>query len=324
MTLGEHLDELRGRLIRAIVAIVIVSIPCAWLVQYLLAWIARPLILATRMYDQPETFLATSPVEPFLIYVKVVLISGLTIAGPYVVYQMWSFVAAGLYPRERAWVYRLVPFSVGLFVFGVVFMYVFVLPLSLKFLVGFGSWLKMPDISPTLLDERLMGVHSPATQEAANEEGGAEAAMPPVPVLTRDPQSPVAGQVWFNLFERRLKVATGEEVFSYQMQRDGHRSLVTTHFTIGKYLTFVLMLTIAFGVAFQMPLVVLFLVRSGLVPIEVLRKYRRVVILAIVIVAGGIAPPDLMSHLLLAAPMYLLFELGLLLASRKRAGPARA
>ena len=92
--------------------------------------------------------------------------------------------------------------------------------------------------------------------------------------------------------------------------------MVTTHFKIGEYLTFVLVLTVAFGLAFQMPLVVVFLVRAGIVTVSTLRSYRRVVILLIVFIAGMIAPPDLLSHLLLSGPMILLFEIGLLFAAR--------
>jgi sec-independent protein translocase protein TatC len=92
---------------------------------------------------------------------------------------------------------------------------------------------------------------------------------------------------------------------------------VTTHFKIGEYLTFVLILTIAFGIAFQMPLIVYFLIRSGLVPAATFRKYRKVVIVIIVFFAGTLAPPDLLSHLMLTGPMVLLFEIGLFLGSRR-------
>jgi sec-independent protein translocase protein TatC len=76
-------------------------------------------------------------------------------------------------------------------------------------------------------------------------------------------------------------------------------------------------MTVAFGAAFQMPLVVYFLVRSGIVSAKTLRSYRKIVILLIVIIAGVLAPPDLLSHLLLSGPMILLFELGLIVADRK-------
>lgn len=314
MTLGEHLDELRSRLIRCLVVLVLICLPCFWLAPQLLAIIARPLLLASRRFHQPDTFLTTHPAETFLVYLKVVLIAGLVLAAPYILYQIWMFVATGLYPRERAWVYRLVPFSVALFLLGVAFMYAFVLLLSLNFLVGFSSWLKMPDVRPTPIEDMLLGEHgmpAAATQPADGSAGQ-------VPLVARDPEDPPVGSVWFNAHDRRLKLRGPDGTYSLQFQPEGGRPMMTAHFRIGEYLSFVLILTIAFGVAFQTPLVVLFLSASGIVPLETLRRYRKVVIVVIVVIAGAIAPPDIFSHIMLSLPMYGLFELGMLLAGRSR------
>lgn len=318
MTLGEHLEELRWRLVRSILALVIACIPCIWLAGPLLEWLARPMILALRRYGQPDSFLATGPVETFLIYVKVVVISGLILAAPYVLYEMWAFVAAGLYPREKRWVLRLVPFSVGLFLLGVAFMYVFVLLLSLNFLVGFSTWLPLPNVHASPLEMALLGEHRtpPATTQSA-EPGGSQIA-----VVDADPPDPATGTIWFNRDDGRLKLHLPDGTRSVQLARDTQRSLMTTHFRISEYLTFVLVLTIAFGAAFQTPLVVLFLVRSGLVAHATLRKYRKVVIMIIVLISAVLAPPDMLSMILLGVPMYVLFEVGMLLA--RRAEPVAA
>jgi len=128
-----------------------------------------------------------------------------------------------------------------------------------------------------------------------------------------------------NLYNSKLKVqGVDGQTFSTQLQRDDHRALVTTHFKIGEYLSFLLIMTLAFGAAFQTPLVVLFLARTGIVPVTAFRKYRRVVIFIIVVVAGVLAPPDLLSHLFLSGPMILLFELGVLLAGRQEHTRQRA
>ena len=326
MTIGEHLDELRGCLVRSLLAFVLACLVCIWPAKYLLALIARPMVLALRAHDQMDSFLQTSPVEVILVYVKVVVIFGLIISTPYIIIQLWNFIAVGLYASEKKWVYKLVPTSVGLFLVGVVFMYVFVLLLALNFLVGFSDWLAMPDFKPTALD-RALGVgrvERIATTQPSLED------LPQIPVLSEDPEldldqhagsdpnSPPTARVWFNSSERRLKVHSPGQVYSLQFRRDDKHAMMTTHFKIGEYLSFVLVLTIAFGLAFQMPLVVVFLVRTGIVPIETFRKYRKVVILIIVIIAAMIAPPDFLSHLMLSGPMVVLFELGLIFA-RKRA-----
>ena len=312
MTLGEHLEELRGCLLRSLIALVLTCVLCIWPAKYLLAVLVRPVVLTLRAHGQPDTLLATSPVESIAVYIKVVLIAGLVIAGPYVLHQFWTFVAAGLYPREKTWVRRLVPTSVSLFAAGVIFGYVFALLLSLNFLVGFSDWLPLPKPHPTLLERKVLGL-APGEETTTRP---ASTTFPTIPVVDEDPNHAPPGSVWFNVLDSRLKVHTEERTYSYQFQRDERRAMVTTHFRIGEYLSFVLVLTLAFGTAFQLPLVVIFLVRSGIVPVATFRKYRKVVILVIVFLAGVLAPPDLLSHLLLSGPMILLFEVGLLVARR--------
>ena len=313
MTIGEHLDELRACLVRSLIALVLACLLCIWPAKYLLAILARPYVLALRQHEQPANFLQTSPVEVILIYIKVVLFAGLVISAPYIIHQVWNFVAAGLHQNEKKWVRKLVPISVGLFVTGVAFMYVFVLLLALNFLVGFSSWLPLPSARPTALENVLLRDRDaplPESQPAILE-------APKVPTFAEDPNDPPVGTVWFNALERKLKFQGAEETYSVQLRRDQHQPLVTPHFKIGEYLTFVLVLTIAFGLAFQMPLVVVFLVRTGIVPLATFKKYRKVVILVTVVIAGMIAPADLMSHVLLSGAMILLFEIGLLVAARK-------
>ena len=319
MTIGEHLDELRGCLIRSVAVLFVACLVFIYPAKYVLMIIARPVILVLRRHGQPTTFLQTSPVETIVIYIKVVLICALIVAGPYVIYQFWLFVSQGLYRKERRWVLRLVPISVGLFLTGVAFMYTLVLVVSLNFLVGFSNWLPLPDPTPTLLEKTLLGVEEvrvPATQPA--EDGVSVAIYGDDPPTTQP-----TGALWFNVGEQKLKLRGVNETYAIQLFREGQGGLVTTHFKIGDYLSFILVMIVAFGLAFQMPLVVVFLTRTGIVPAATLRKYRRIVILVIVVIAGMLAPPDLLSHLLLSGPMILLFELGLLL-SRRANEPAAA
>lgn len=324
MTIGEHLEELRGCVFRSLVALILACLVCIWPAKYLLELIARPVVLVLRNHGQPDSFLATSPVENIVVYIKVVLIFGMILAAPYVIHQLWSFAAAGLYKREKAWVQRLVPLSVGLFIAGVIFMYIFALVVSLNFLVGFSGWLPLPQPKANPIERVLLGLEPPADTSGQPAPGSPGTAR--LPVLEDDPNDPPAGTAWLNLTQRKLKVrGPNDETYSVQVLRDDQRALVTTHFRIGEYLTFVLIMTVAFGAAFQTPLVVVFLARTGIVPPDTFRKYRKVVVLIIVIIAGVLAPPDLLSHLMLSGPMILLFETGLWLAGRpqpKRPAPA--
>jgi len=321
MTIGEHLEELRSCLLRSLFALVIACVVWIYPAKWLLAIIARPYILVARRHGQETSFLQTSPVEVLLIYIKVILIAGVVSASWYILYQLWSFVAAGLYAREKKYVKRLVPWSVFLFLAGVLFMYTLVLLVSLGFLVRFSTWLPLPNPEPMPWEKPLLGERvskTPTTQPGIDD-------VPPVPLLNADPNDAPTGTVWFNVHEQKLKLRGVDETWSLRLRRDGEASMVQTHLKIGDYLSFILIMTIAFGLAFQMPLVVYFLGRSGLVPVESLRKYRKFVILIIVFIAGILAPPDLFSHLMLSGPMILLFELGLRLAARKeKAEAARA
>ena len=332
MTIGEHLDDLRRCLIRSLLAFFAACVLCIWPAKYLLWLIARPMVLALRAHDQTDSFLQTSPVEGILVYVKVVIIFALIISAPYIIIQLWNFVAVGLYKHERHWIYKLVPPSIGLFLLGVAFMYVFVLLVCLNFLIGFSDWLSMPDFQPTSLDRALLHKETPPTPET---QPAFDSYMH-IPILDEDPKGigiegaepdseldPV-GLIWFNSAQNKLKVRGPDKVYSIQLRRDDKHAMMATHFKIGEYLTFVLVLTIAFGLAFQMPLVVVFLVRTGIVPLQTLRKYRKVVYLIVVIIAGMIAPPDLLSHIMLSGPMACLFEIGLLLAARGEKRKAEA
>ncbi|MBI5864640.1 MAG: preprotein translocase subunit TatC [Planctomycetes bacterium] len=313
MTIGEHLDELRSVLVRSLIALLAAALLCIWPTQWILAVIARPLFAALEKHHQPVSILATSPAEPLLIYVKTVLIAALIITAPYILLQAWSFVASGLYKHERAWVHKLVPVSVGLFLAGVLFMYYMMLPVCLDFLIGFSSWLPMPELP-----------HSAQVQAPTTAPAMTQPAIPPVPFLAGDPPDPQVGQLWFNTAEGRLKLKGPEQTYFYRMSVAGAESMIESHIKLDEYLWFVLMLTLAFGAAFQMPLVVVFLARTGIVSVATFRSYRRVVILVIVIIAGMIAPPDLMSHLLLSGPMILLFEIGLWFAGRSERLRSRA
>lgn len=192
-----------------------------------------------RVYEEvPLMIIAVA--AGFVSYVKIALVSGLVLSSPWVFYQIWMFIAAGLYPHERRYVYYAAPFSALLFICGALFFIVVVAPLTVGFLVKFNE---------SVLETR-------------------------------------------------------------------------SQFTFQNYITFVSHLMLVFGLAFQTPTAIFFLNRTGLVSLQGLKKSRKFVILAIVIVAAMATPPDVISQITLAVPLYILFELGILLcylAGRKEA-----
>ena len=168
--------------------------------------------------------------EAFVIYVKASLLVGVLLASPYIFYQLWTFVAAGLYPREKKYVHVFLPVSLGLFFLGACLAFFFVFEPVLKFLLGINKALGI-DIDPR----------------------------------------------------------------------------------ISEWLSFVLVLPLGFGVSFQLPLVMLFLERIGIFDIHTYLSKFRVAILVIFVIAMFLTPADPTSMFLMAAPLTVLYFLGILL-----------
>lgn len=222
-----HLFELRDRLIRALLAVGLVFLCLLPWAKELYSLLAQPL-LATL--PQGGQMIATDVVGVFLVPMKVAMMVAFLIALPYVLYQVWAFVAPGLYAHEKRLALPLVAASVLLFFVGMAFAYFLVFPTVFGF---------MSKIAPE-------------------------------------------GVAWMTDIE--------------------------------KYLSFVMTTFMAFGVTFEVPVVVVVLVRMGVVSIATLREWRSYVIVGAFIVAAIFTPPDVISQLMMAIPLCLLYELGIFMA----------
>ncbi len=184
-----------------------------------------------------QSLISLAPLEVLTIFFMVCLVSGLVIASPWVFYQIWAFVAAGLYRHERGYVKKYLPFSLGLFLAGVFLCFFLVLPITLNFLLQFNVWL---GVAPTL--------------------------------------------------------------------------------RLSEWMSFATILPLIFGLSFQTPLVMLFLERIGIFTVNDFRAKRKMAILVITIAAAVLTPgQDPFSMLLLAIPMILLYELGIILIGQNHA-----
>jgi len=221
-----HLIELRDRLVRSCIAVgVCFGVLMIWPgAAGLYDLLAAPLV---AHLPKGSTLIATSVISPFLVPLKITLMAAFLIALPVVLYQVWAFVAPGLYTHEKKLVLPLVISSSLLFFLGVAFCYFFVFGQVFKFIQSFApkSVSAMPDIEA--------------------------------------------------------------------------------------YLSFVLTMFIAFGAAFEVPVVVVVLARMGLVSIDKLRAFRSYFIVLAFIIAAVLTPPDVVSQLALAIPMVLLYEVGI-------------
>jgi len=222
----QHLVELRDRLIRALAA---VGVAAAVLAIFpgpgeLYDLLAAPLV---AHLPKGATLIATSVISPFMVPLKILLMAAFLLALPVVLYQLWAFIAPGLYSHEKRLVLPLVVSSTLLFLIGVAFCYFFVFGQVFKFIQGF----------------------APKSITAAPD--------------------------------------------------------------IEAYLSFVLTMFLAFGLAFEVPVAVVVLARLGVVTVEKLRAFRGYFVVLAFIIAAIVTPPDVVSQLALAIPMCLLYELGI-------------
>ena len=294
MSIGEHLDELRNRLFLGAAGFLIAFIVCFIFGERLTRWFIHPFIEACRRNKINPQMYTREVAESFMTYIKIIMIIAATAASPWMLYQIWQFIAAGLYPKERKYITKYLPLSIGLLVAGMAFLYYYVLPLMLQFFLAFtlGESFTFPDIYP---------LTTASTQPAMV-----------IPVVNHDPKDPEPGSMWIEAQTGLMKVCPSKGTI--RVLPFGSDALVTPQITLADYIDMVVGLLLSFGLAFQMPLVVLVLNKIGIMSIEALKKWRRVVYFAMSILAACIVPDVVTGMIALLIPLILLYELGILLA----------
>ncbi|HWL93711.1 MAG TPA: twin-arginine translocase subunit TatC [Phycisphaerae bacterium] len=318
MSFGEHLEELRTRVIRALLGLVASGVLCYYFGEVIIETLTAPYYVAMRDLGFEPQMVQLNPTESFLEYFKISLEFGLVLAAPWVLYQLWQFVAAGLYPHEKRLVRLFAPVSMALFVIGASFMVVVVLTGLMHFLIGFSKSFPLPS-EDNLLVRMLQD--TPEIQVPATQPGGVSLQ---IPVVTESPSDPAPGSIWFNERSRKLYVRGVGALYEQSLVKSSASQFVQPFFSISEYLGFVVNLALAFGLGFQIPIVVVFLIMLDIVPSARMSAARKYIILAIAIGAAVLTPsPDIGTMLLLMVPMILLFEMGLVVGrvmSRRRAG----
>ena len=138
MPLLAHLEELRKRIIFAVLGILIGFVSCWSFADRIFGLMQQPIIQALRHHGIAGGLVYLNPTDPFNLYLYVALVGGLFVASPFVFYQLWLFIAPGLYRKERRYVLPFLLSMVGLFIAGGLFGYKLVYPASLDFLIGYG------------------------------------------------------------------------------------------------------------------------------------------------------------------------------------------
>ncbi|MDC0429261.1 twin-arginine translocase subunit TatC [Phycisphaerales bacterium] len=303
MSFGDHLEELRKRLILA----AIVPLPLAVLLFFFASAIRSVLVLpalaAMEANGLPARLQALGPAEVLTTDLKLSFIGAAVISAPWILWQAWKFVEPGLYNQEKRFVYFLIPGSAILTAAGLALLYWVMLPLMLQVLISFGV--------PGPAD--AFGIPDSGTRIVeSNGEG-----FPVFPVLEEMPANPAPGQAWIEPATRTLVVVVPTsngagtfELLSMPLSRAG---TISQEFRLGEYIGFVLTLALAVTVAFQMPLVILLLGWAGIADRKFLTSNRRYAVLVCAILGAILTPADVVSMVLLFVPLYLLYELGILL-----------
>src|ERR1700722_15657500 len=137
MTIGEHLEELRYRLVLGLLGGVVAVVVCIPFAKQILTFICKPVVTGLQYYHLNPQLFTDDPTEAFMAWVTWGLIAAACVAGPWLIYQLWQFIATGLYPKERKAVTRYVPLAIALLMAGLAFVYWIVLPLTMRFFVSF-------------------------------------------------------------------------------------------------------------------------------------------------------------------------------------------
>lgn len=231
-----HLIELRGRILKIVIGLIVVLFALLPFAKEIYAILAAPMLSQLPAGGQ---MIATAVTTPFFVPLKVAMMTAFVISLPHTLYQLWAFIAPGLYQSEKRLMVPLIVSGTLLFVIGMAFAFFAVFPLVFSFIIGTAP------------------------------EG--------VAVMT----------------------------------------------DIGEYLDFVLTLFFAFGLAFEVPIFVVLAVRLGWVSIAALKEARAYVIVGAFVVGAIFTPPDIVSQFMLAIPVWLLFELGIWVATIAKPQPRK-
>ncbi len=318
MSFGDHLEELRIRAILALVGLFVGTALSLIFARQLLRIIFRPLLVVLDANGLRPAVTSLGIQDGFISYLKMGILAGVILSMPWIVYQIWLFVAAGLYKHEQKFVKLFGPVSAGLFALGVVFLYFVVLPIVLSFFVRFNQSLGVAELDRGSLTSALaMDEPAPTSQPEGKSDGSAEHVVlgsTRIPVLATPPENPAIGAVWVDAIQHKLRISTNAGLLSVHLDVGQGPGMVRSEVALSLYISMVLTLALAFGISFELPVAVVFLSMIGVATADQMGKARRYIAFGIFVLAAMLTPPDVISQVMLAVPMVALFEGGLLAA----------
>jgi len=307
MPLGEHIEDLRKYLIRALIGLVVAMVPAFIFGFDLIGLLLRPLLEAMDVFGYTPQTITPDASAGFFMYLLVGLVAGLILASPWILYQLWKFVAAGLYTHEKRVVYILAPFSTVMVGLAVAFAYYVMLPVCVFFFFRFSTGFPVIDASEHGAMIRLLerSVDTPAPPPVS-----ADGSPMRLPVYVGGPAEPAEGEVWIDRDTMRINVWVGGGVRTLALMSP---RAVNPYTHLDRYISFATMLLLGIVIAFQMPVAMLIVGWTGLVDPKRVVKMRKYAMFVCAIAGAVLTPADPFSMFILWIPLYLLFEFGLLL-----------
>ena len=296
MTFWEHLHELRSRLVKMAVAAIIGGSVAWFFKEDILGWLLDPFTRAfiQSLGEAPKIHFP-DPAGLFLAYLKVSIVGGIIFALPLIFYQLWAFIAPGLYKKEKQFAIPFVCSSTGLFCGGAFYGMKFAFPLMFGFLLSFASTDKDDAAG---MDETSALETAPASTGITLTPGELEGES----LADRLRKQQAAEEARKLAAEKKQ----AEKEAAIQAALDLKPKLQPT-IMVGEYIKFVTRLLLLFGLMFQLPVVVFFLSVAGIVNHTHLIKFWRYFIVIAFAVGAIFTPPDLMSQMLFAIPLSLLY-----------------
>ena len=249
----EHLAELRTRLIRSLLAFVVGMVACFIIADPILNFLVDPIADVLRARGEDPRLIFTAPQEKFFVLIRISLIGGLAVSFPVIAYQLWMFVAPGLYRSEKGAFLPFIVASPALFMLGAAFAHYIVTPLAMNFFIGFSD--AIPALANIIAGGETGEIEGEATQE------------------------------------------------------------MRTYFlgSVRESLDLSLKFIFAFGLCFQLPVLMTLMGKAGLVSAKGLGEVRKYAVVAILTLAALVTPPDVITQLILFVAVYGLYEISIFL-----------
>ncbi len=287
----EHLAELRKRLIRCVLAFLVCMVACFAVWEPIFNFLTEPICNALLSRGQQCNLILIKLQEGFFVAVRISFMGGFILSFPYLGFQLWRFVAPGLYKNEKS---AFLPFMIAspfMFLLGASFAFFIVIPLAFNFFLSFQQESTLAETPPT---EIVLSEDQNSNQDQA--------------IPTEDQRV------------QEVEAVTTDNASDIDILADGKEIIadvgVTFQGSVAEYLNLTIKFILAFGLCFQLPVLLTLMGKAGLVTGKGLAGFRKYAVVCILVLAAVVTPPDVITQVILFTAVYGLYEISIWLVKR--------